>query len=71
MGSSARAHSLGPPHSAIGRGEGVFAVRCGNHFLVATLTQSFRPDGVHGIQVATHVQVHHVESVRRISKNKK
>jgi hypothetical protein len=57
MGSPAGAHCLALPHSATGHREGVFAVRCGNHFRVATLMQSFHPDGVHGIQVAVHVQV--------------
>jgi hypothetical protein len=59
------------PHSATGHREGVFAVRCGNHFMVATLMKSFRPDGVHGIQVATHVQVHHAEGVCRIFRSQK
>jgi hypothetical protein len=71
MGSSAGARCLASPHSATGRREGVFAVRCGNHFLVATLMQSFRPDGVHGIQVATAVEVHHTEGVHRIFRSQK
>jgi hypothetical protein len=52
-----RAHCLAPLHSAIGRHEGALAGHSCDQLQVAIHVLSFRPDGVHGIQVATHVQV--------------
>jgi hypothetical protein len=64
--SSARAHYLAPPHSATGRHEGASAGYCYDLFHVSVYVLSFRPDGVHGIQVAAHVQVQCAEGVRLI-----
>jgi hypothetical protein len=55
--SSARAHYLAPPHSATGRHEGASAGYCYDLFQVPVHVLPFRLDGVHGIQVAAHVQV--------------
>jgi hypothetical protein len=55
--SSARAHCLAPPHSATDRHEGASAGYCCDLFQVPVHVLPFRPDGVHGIQVAAHVQV--------------
>jgi hypothetical protein len=64
--SSARAHYLAPPHSATGRHEGAFAGYCCDLFQVPVHVLPFRQDGVHGIQVAAHVQVQCTEGVRLI-----
>jgi hypothetical protein len=64
--SSARAHYLAPPHSATGRHEGASAGYCCDLFQVPVHVLPFRPDGVHGIQVAAQVQVQCAEGVRLI-----
>jgi hypothetical protein len=65
--SSARAHCLAPPHSATGCHEGASAGYCCDLFQVPIHVLPFHPDGVHGIQVAAHVQVQCTEGVRLIS----
>jgi hypothetical protein len=57
MVSLARAHHVALLHSATSRREGASAGRCCDHFQVAIHMNPFRPDGVHGIQEAVHVQV--------------
>jgi hypothetical protein len=69
--SSARAHWLAPPHSVIDRHEGASAGHCCDPFQVAIHVLPFRPDGVHGIQVAAHVQVHCAEGVCLILRGQK
>lgn len=69
--SSARAHYLAPPHSATGRHEGASAGYCCDLFQVPVHVLPFRPDGVHGIQVAAHVQVQCAEGVHLILWGKK
>jgi hypothetical protein len=64
--SSARAHYLAPPHSTTGRHEGAYAGYCCDLLQVPVHVLPFRPDGVHGIQVAAHVQVQCAEGVRLI-----
>jgi hypothetical protein len=61
-----RAHYLAPPHSATGHHEGASVGYCCDLFQVPVHVLSFRPDGVHGIQVAAHVQVQCAEGVRLI-----
>jgi hypothetical protein len=67
----ARAHYLAPPHSATGRHEGAFAGYCCDLFQVLVHVLPFRPDGVHGIQMAAHVQVQCAKGVRLILWGKK
>jgi hypothetical protein len=69
--SSARAHYLAPPHSATGRHEGASAGYCCDLLQVPVHVLLFRPDGVHEIQVAAHVQVQYAEGVRLILWGKK
>jgi hypothetical protein len=58
---SARAHFLAPPHSATGRLRwSLLRPTPGGHPCASC------PDGVHGIQVAAHVQVQCTEGVRLI-----
>jgi hypothetical protein len=64
--SSTRAHYLAPPHSATGRHESASAGYCCDLFQVPVHVLPFRLDGVHGIQVAAHVQVQCAEGVRLI-----
>jgi hypothetical protein len=64
--SSARAHYLAPPHSTTGCHEGAYAGYCCDLLQVPVHVLPFRPDGVHGIQVAAHVQVQCAEGVRLI-----
>jgi hypothetical protein len=61
--SSTRAHYLAPPDSATDRHEGASAGYCCDLFQVLVHVLPFRLDGVHGIQVAAHVQVQCVEGV--------
>jgi hypothetical protein len=69
--SSTRAHYLAPPHSATGRHEGASAGYCCNLFQVPVHVLLFRTDGIHGIQVAAHVQVQCAEGVHLILWGKK
>jgi hypothetical protein len=69
--SSARAHYLAPPHSATGRHEGASTGYCCDLFHVPVHVPPFRPDGVHGIQVAAHVQVQCAEGVQLLMGLKK
>jgi hypothetical protein len=64
--SSTRVHCLAPPHSATARHEGASAGYCCDLFQVPVHVLPFRPDGVHGIQVAAHVQVQCAEGARLI-----
>jgi hypothetical protein len=68
---SARAHCLAPPHSSTDRHEGASAGYCCDLFQVPVHVLTFRPDGVHGIQVVTHVQVQCVEGIRYLMGSKK
>jgi hypothetical protein len=65
-GSGGRAHCLAPPHYATGRHEGASVGYCCDLFQVPVYVLPFRPDGVHGIQMASHVQVQCAEGVRLI-----
>jgi hypothetical protein len=69
--SSTRAHYLAPPHYATGRHEGASAGYCCDLLQVLVHVLPFRLDGVHGIQVAAHVQVQCAEGVRLILWGKK
>jgi hypothetical protein len=64
--SSARVHCLAPLHSAIGRHKDTSAGHCCDLLQVAIHMLPFCPDGIHGIQVAAHVQVQYAEGVRLI-----
>jgi hypothetical protein len=69
--SSARAHYLAPPHFATDRHEGASTGYYCDLFQVPVHVLPFRPYGVHGIQVAAHVQVQCAEGARLILCGKK
>ena len=54
-----------------GRHEGASVGRCCGQFLMVVHVLPFCPDGAHGIQVAAHVHIHHVEGARRIFRSHK
>jgi len=54
-----------------GRHEGTSAGRCCGQFLMVVHVLPFCPDGAHGIQVASHIHVHHAEGARRIFRSHK
>jgi hypothetical protein len=69
MGSPAGAHRVAPLHSATGRRESASTGRCCDHFQVAIHMHPFRPDSVHGIQVAVCVQAQCGDGVHLLSRS--